>query len=87
MQFDAQNVVWVRIANPERDPWKISEVDHKTITRFMDWLWKQQIFPAFTTSTGAGQWHGAFFLDDWEVVWAWLRENGIFDGPYERRKT
>lgn len=84
MHFEATPVVWVSIASPDRKQYK-SRQDHSDKARtFSEWLWKEKVCPFKTSSTGGGQWHGAFYPEDWPRVEKWLLANGFTSGPFRR---
>jgi hypothetical protein len=71
---DRFEVVWYDIT-PSKNP--RTEQEHLIIVRFLSWLCNAPIYPAKSTTSGMGHWHGAFYPEDAPRVDEWLKENGI----------
>lgn len=73
--YEFATVVFVRILGKNRGSGYVRD-DEGLVGKFFDWLKESKVDPAFMTTTGGGQWHGAFFPEDMPKVHAWLAEQG-----------
>lgn len=84
MIFDATpDLVWVTLVGRDRTFPQLQKKHIDFVCEFQEWLYKQDFYPFKTSTTGGGQWHGAFYAEDWPKVKVWLKEHGAVAERYK----
>ncbi len=77
MIFNAEpELVWVSVVGKDLERHVVKKNHCDFIDKFYRWMQDVDIRAFKTISSGAGQWHGLFYTEDWPKVAAWLKENG-----------
>lgn len=79
VKWEAGAYIWITVAAPKRDPFKIDRRHQNDCKYFYDWLIKNKI--AFRTrQIGGGKFDGLIELEEWPKVKKFLKENGYEQG-------
>jgi len=79
VKWEAGAYIWITVASPERDPYKVNKQHHQDCTLFYQWMIDNKI-KFITNRVGGGKFDGLIKLDEWSRVEKWLNENGYEQG-------